>query len=567
MRRSLSYHQDVSRLTLLVILVGICGGSSVLGADSPFLSIRDIKPGMHGTGKTVFAGNVISDFDVEILGVLENVGPKQSLILGRFSGGPLEHTGVLQGMSGSPVYIGGKLIGAVALGFAFSKDPIAGIRPIEEMIAAGTMPGVAVVPAGMAEIGTPVAFGGFSTKTLEAYSAQLRPFGFEPRQGLGMGGAVTSETMGSPASLHPGSMISVQLMSGDLNVGADGTVTYIDGTQIYGFGHRFLGTGPTDLPFARSEVLALVPNVNTSFKISAAKELMGVIRQDRNTAITGELGKRADLVPIEVAVNGKTYRMKMVNDRYLSPILLQMAVFNAIDGTERAAGPSTLTVSGEIQFAGRASAPIRTTYSSEGAVSLQASLAAAIPLSYILQGGFPELRVTGVKLAVESVDQHRQLQIEDVTISKREVHPGESVELTAHMTGEDGREISRRVQYSIPSGMAAGTLYFSVADGPQTSLTDLRTLYGANPRSAEELVRAVSLVRATDRAYVRVWRADADFQVAGVDLPDPPPSIGMLLAGNIGNTQVKNSKVADFELTAPGWVVAGAKTVQVEVKN
>lgn len=579
--RGLSYHQDVLRHIFLYIFVVIVAALPLARADSPFLPLSNIKPGMHGTGKTVFSGNTISDFDVEILGVLENVGPKQSLILGKFSGGPLEHTGVMQGMSGSPVYVGGKLIGAVALGFPYSKDPIAGIRPIEEMVATGAMRGQAFTPPtlaknnlsdigtanmGMTEIATPVAFGGFTAKTLDAYAAQLRPFGFEPRQGLGVGGSVT-DTMGPASALHPGSMISVQLMSGDLNVGADGTVTYIDGDQIYGFGHRFLGTGPTDLPFARSEVLALVPNLNSSFKISAAKELMGVIRQDRNTAIAGELGKRAELIPVEVAINRNTYRMRMVNDRYLSPILLQMAVFNAIDATERSAGPATLTVSGEIELAGRNPVPIRSSYSGEGAVSLQASLAAAIPLGYILQGGFPDLRITGVKLRIDSADRHQQLQIEDVTISKREARPGDTVELTARMTGENGLELNRKIDWRVPPGIAPGTFYFSVADGPQTSLTELRTLYGANPRSADELVAAIKLVHSADRAYVRVWRADPDFQLGGVDLPDPPASVAMLFAANSANQQVKNSKVASFEIAAPGWVISGAKTAQLEVKN
>ena len=135
------------------------------------------------------------------------------------------------------------------------------------------------------------------------------------------------------------------------------------------------------------------------------------------------------------------------------------------------------------------------------------------------------------------------------------------------MTGENGLEVSRSIPWQVPAGTAPGTLYFSVADGPQTSFTELRTLYGANPRSAEELIAAVNLVHPTDRAYVRVWRADPDFQIAGVDLPDPPPSLAMVLAANSGNQQVKNSRVAAFELPAPGWVVSGAKTVQVEVKN
>ncbi|MDQ6676344.1 MAG: hypothetical protein M3Z09_03510 [Acidobacteriota bacterium] len=558
------------RLIALTVFEVVCGCGLMPAADSPFLPLRDIKPGMHGTGKTIFSGETIADFDVEILGVLENIGPRQSLILGRFSGGPLEHTGVMQGMSGSPVYIGGKLIGAVALGFPYSKDPIAGIRPIEEMLASTGSPWTGVKQTesagGMREIGTPVSFGGFTAHTLEAFAAQLRPFGLEPRQGLGVGGAV-GDQLGDPRTLHPGSMISVQLMTGDLSVGADGTVTYIDGPNVYGFGHRFLGLGPTGLPFARSEVLALVPNLNSSFKVSAARELMGVIKQDRNAAITGELGIRADLVPVEIAINRNTYRMKMVNDRYLSPILLQMSAFSAIDGNERAAGPSAITVSGEISLAGRPPVPIRSIYSGEGAVSLQASLAAAIPLSYILQGGFPELRVTGVKLRIDAVDKHKQLQIEDAALSKREAHPGDLVSLTARMTSENGLELTREMQYRVPAGTANGTLYFSVADGPQTSLADLRTLTSANPRSADELIAAVNLVRPADKTYVRVWRADPDFQIAGVDLPDPPPSVAIVLAANTANTQVRNSKVAQFEWDLSGWVVSGAKTVQLEVKN
>ena len=154
--------------------------------------------------------------------------------------------------------------------------------------------------ARMVDIATPVDFGGFSRGTLEAFAPQLRSLGLEPRQGV-TGGAKIEPGMGNPADLKPGSMISVQLMAGDLSVGADGTVTYIDGSRVYAFGHRFLDVGATALPFARSEVVALLPNLNTSFKLSAAREWMGTINQDRDTAISGELGKRAGMVPVSVA--------------------------------------------------------------------------------------------------------------------------------------------------------------------------------------------------------------------------------------------------------------------------
>ncbi len=541
-------------------------------------------------GKTVFTGNRVEDFDVEILGVLENFGPRQSLILGKLSGGPLQHTGVMQGMSGSPVYVDGKLIGAVALAFPFSKDPIAGIRPIEEMIAVSrnasppvrtaaqdernllaSLPPHNAGPNGMVEIATPIAFGGFTQRTLDYFGPQLQTLGLQPRQGVGSGGKV-GDQMGDPSALHPGSMISVQLMNGDLNVGADGTVTYIDGKEIYAFGHRFLDIGPTGLPFTRAEVLTLLPNVNSSFKISAAKELMGVISQDRSTAIAGQLGKRADLVPVSITMahsgrTADTYRMEMVNDGYLSPILLQMAVFSAIDGTERTVGASSLSVDGEIELENRPALKIRNLYAGEGGLPVQASLAAAIPLAYILQPNFPGLRVKGIHLTIDSADTRKQWQIEDVSLSRRQIRPGETVELTARLSSDNGAEITRSVRYQVPASTAPGTLFFSVADGLQTSLTELRASSAATARTPEQLLAAVNKLRANDKAYVRVWRADPDFQLSGDDLPNPPPSVAMVLSANSANQQVRNSKIADLALDANGILVSGAKTVQLEVKN
>jgi hypothetical protein len=299
--------------------------ATALPAQTLLFPLKDIRPGMHGIGRTVFTGNQIEEFQVEILGVLDNMGPHESIILARLSGGPLERTGVMQGMSGSPVYIDGKLAGAVALAFAFSKEPIAGIRPIEDMIrpvatrAALQAPRTPVALAGlgphellrafpqpvpasadgaqMADIATPLSFGGFTRATLETFAPQLRALGLEPRQAVSSAGRLDA-AMGNPADLQPGSMISVQLLSGDYNVGADGTVTYIDGNRVYAFGHRFLDVGATSLPFARSEVIALVPNTNTSFKLSSAKEWMGTISYDGNTAIAGEFGQRAAMVPV-----------------------------------------------------------------------------------------------------------------------------------------------------------------------------------------------------------------------------------------------------------------------------
>src|SRR6516164_3798984 len=264
------YNREVHRLVVLAALAL----AADLSAQTALFPLKDIKPGMRGTGRTVFNGNKIEDFQFEILGVLENFGPKESLILARLSGGPLEHTGVMQGMSGSPVYIDGKLAGAVAMAFPFAKDPIAGLRPIEAMVRTSTSAAPASSPpaaaagqraafalaerdltrriprpepamageARMVDIATPISFGGFSRSTLDTFAPQLRALGLEPRQGV-TSGARIEPAMGNPVDLKPGSMISVQLMAGDLSVGADGTVTHIDGNRIYAFGHRFLDIG------------------------------------------------------------------------------------------------------------------------------------------------------------------------------------------------------------------------------------------------------------------------------------------------------------------------------------
>src|SRR5438270_12985508 len=168
----------------------------------------------------------------------------------------------------------------------------------------------------MVDVATPVSFGGFTREALERFAPQLRALGLEPTQGVSGGGRI-SAAMGARSALQPGSMISVQLLTGDLSMGADGTVTHIDGGRVYAFGHRFLAVGSTDLPFARSEVLTLLPSINTSFKISAPRELMGAISLDHNTAISGELGRRAAMVPVSIGVaspNGKrsSYHLQMV---------------------------------------------------------------------------------------------------------------------------------------------------------------------------------------------------------------------------------------------------------------
>ena len=583
--------------------------AAAMHGQTAFFPLKDVRPGMRGVGKTVFSGSRIDEFQVEVLGVLENIGPKQNLILARISGGPLAETGVLQGMSGSPVYLDGRLAGAVALAFPFSKEAITGIRPIEEMVrvteAGRTPPPGRLVASNdtslaamyaakdltrllpgrvepatggskLLDIATPVSFAGFTRATLDNFAPQLRALGLEPTQGLSSGGA-SSPHMGDPSTLKPGSMISVQLMTGDLSIGADGTVTYIDGNRIYAFGHRFLAVGSTALPFTRSEVLALLPVLSASFKISAPRETLGAILQDRNTAIAGELGRAAAMAPVSITVSrgGKRmddYQMEMVNDRFLSPLLVQMAVFNTIDATERTVGASSFRVTGEIEFQGSA-APLKVNnmYAADTGSAMIASLSTAIPLAYILQSGFDALEVKKVGLNIESFDAKMQFQIDSVSVGRREVRAGGKVELTTMLVGENGVEVPRTIVYQVPQGITPGPLYFTVADGMTTNLTEFRQIIGAQPKSASQLISIVNSLRANTKAYVRVWRPEPAYQLEGADFPDPPPSVALILGGlqtaQGSISQTRNSKVAELEIGAGDSVISGSKTVQVEVKE
>lgn len=564
------------------------------------MPLEDVKPGMRGIGKTVFKGNKVEDFQVEILGVLENLGPKQSIILGRLSGGPLEKTGVMQGMSGSPVYVNGKLLGAVALTFSFSKEPIAGIRPIREMLEVerkqperqrawapikepiqllSKPENVLAGPTKLVEISSPLNLGGFTRGAVDHFAPQLRQYGLEPVQGISGGGNPTGG-FGDPKLIQPGSMISVQLMSGDMSVGADGTVTHVEGDSIFGFGHRFLSAGPTEMPFARAEVITLLPNVQTSFKISAARELMGTITQDRSVGVAGSLGRRADMAPFAITVNdpeaaparSMNYRMQIVNDRSLAPLLVQMAVYSAIEASERTMGVGSFRVRGQIDFEGPMP-PIKlnNAYVGDFNVPLQASLGTAIPIAYALQSGFENLKLKGIRVDVDAFDRKKQFQIDQVWTSTREAHPGDKVEITTVLTGDNGVEILRKLSYSIPIGAPTGTLFFTVADAASANLTEYQQMLTAAPRTPAQLISFLNGLRGNDKAYLRVWRADTAYTVEGQDMPDPPPSLSMILAKTQASMASgvlwRGSKVAEWELPAGDSVVTGSKTVQVEVKE
>ena len=556
------------------------------------LPLRDVRAGMRGIGKTVFSGDRIEEFQADILGVLENAGPKQSIILARLSGGPLAKTGVMQGMSGSPVYVDGKLIGAVALAFTFATDPIAGIRPIEEMFDMPPMTRVAAAAsptprsefawngnAKLVELSTPVSFSGFSRLALERFGPELRKLGLEPVQGAMGGGSTSNNTaVGDPKRIQPGSMISVQLMTGDMAVGADGTVTHVDGDRIYAFGHRFLAGGPSALPFARAEVLALLPNISTSFKISSAKEHMGVITQDRNAAIAGNFGKRPPMVPVSISVKGPTgaarvYRMQMVHDKTFAPLLTQMAIFSAIDGSERTLGQGSFTVRGALEFEdGLPPVRLDNAFTSDVNAPALTAVYTSIPVTYLMQAGFDNVRIKALNLEIEGSDTRKGYQLDQAWLPVREARAGDTLDLHLSLSGDNGAELFRKIPYALPVGLATGPLYITVSDGMTANFAELMQVAGAKSRTPGQVIRVLNSLRANNKLTVKVWRPEPAYPVPGSELPAPPASIGLILArmqnaGSLPLAPGRGAKIAEFDVDLGAYVASGAKTIQVEVKE
>lgn len=543
----------MNRLALL-----LCLTVPLLGQE--FFPVDQVQAGQRAIGKTVFQGTEVEEFEIEILGVLENfAGPKSSVIFGKLSGGPLEQTGVMSGMSGSPVYIDGRLAGAVAFMFPFSKEPLAGIRPIGEMVAGfeGTAPSGSRAAVGPLEdwrelaglpraapreasetvsqfqpIATPVSFGGFTKRTLEVFGDRFRRLGLRPVQGAGGG---LRDDPGGP--LEPGSMISVGLIRGDMTMDATGTITHIDGDRVLAFGHPFMSAGDTQMPMMRASVMTLVPNLNASFKLSGTGSLIGQVSMDREAGIAGRLGPGPAMVPCKVRIISpdggmEEYSFEVVRDNLLTPMLLETALFSSINVTERALGPLTIRVRGNAMFGdGLPGLVLDDIYTGAAAVGEIAALYTVAPLAYLLETGHADVEVESVELEVEPVPADRYTDLVRAWLSKTQVRPGETVQIHFAAKGPDGHEEVRTLSYEVPVSMPAGTVEVTIGDAVTANLAEWRGMLGGRKvRDAADTIRFLNNLRGSDRAYLRVWRRKRSLWLHSDKLPAPPASLHAVLS-------------------------------------
>lgn len=611
----------------LAILVALTSGLAVAqttsskppapSGDSRFFPLEDLKPGMKGTARTVFAGAEPEDFGIEILGVLPGFpGPRQSAIIAKLSGPNVAKTGVFGGMSGSPVYIEGRLVGAIAFSFPFSKEPIAGITPIKQMIdifergsaqtarasapravsvaelsstewtakfpkpAVSAMSLITPVSAGssllplmgqqMTPIATPVVFGGISQESLSMFAPQLIANGLLPVSGAGGGAGITPLAKATEKTLTPGTSVSVQLVRGDYSIAASGTVTLRDQNHIYAFGHPFLSLGASDMPMSESAVVTVIANMSNSFKLAVPGAMMGSISQDRAAGVFGQLGQTPKMIPVKINLRtsrdrSETFNYEIANDPFLTPILLNITVFNTISSSERVLGDSTITIKGAINVKGQEPIQLDRRFSA-GNSSMQAAGSVASPISMLLGSGFDDVQIEGVTLDISSADTKYAGTLERIALNKTEARRGETVEVQAHVRTESGKLFVQRIPVQVPDDATPGQLLVFVGDGG--ALQEGSAARAFVPQDLTQLVRAINKVKKSDRLYVKLFRITPGAVIGTSEMPNLPPSMVATLNSDRnsgGYTATALSAVYEMELPPAEFVVSGQQLIALDV--
>ena len=601
----------ISPRLLIPLALFLLGTIQAPGQRVGFYSLELIKPGQQGYGRTVFEGTQVETFGVEILGVLRNVGPKQNMILAKLSGEKIDRTGVFAGMSGSPVYIEDQLVGAVAYTFPFAKAPIVGITPIHEMIgifteSPGTSPGraqrvnpsqlyqVAELPGlssyfeppqffvdpsltsgrnlgRLQPIATPLNVSGFSSRSIERFASQFRILGLIPVQGIGT--ARLEEYEDTP--LEAGSTISVQLVRGDMDVSASGTVTHVSGQKIYGFGHPFLSIGYTDLPLSKAAVLTIIPSLMTSQKISATAEFIGSIKQDRATGIMGVMGEKPRLVPVDLKLHTsrnetKQFHYELVADNFLTPFLMSFTVQNSIVSSERAIGGQTLQVKCIISVKGQKDINFESAVSDRVNTPTFAALMASSPVNFLLNSGFEDVVMEKIDVEITAVEEPREAILEKVWQDQLEVEPGEEINLTVFLRQSNGETVVKKYPVKIPEGISPGPVKVVVADGLSLAEMDSKVGLGSFiPQNLAQLIRAINNLKRSNRLYIRLTRDQPGAVVAGEGMPDLPPSLLALYGSDktVGDTKAIDVVIyVEHELPAMDFVLKGRREITVHVK-
>ena len=581
------------------------------------MPLDQIREGMRGTALTVFQGVKPESMDVEVLGVMRNVnGPRGDIILVRLHGTKPEYTGVVAGMSGSPVYFDGKLAGALAFRIGeFSKEPIAGVTPIEEMLEINALdhdpapaplraslpdaslpnanlpsqsgttqtasPGEnAALPAQnysnyLTPIETPLVFNGFSDETLQRYASQFAAAGIVPVMGIG-----SASDGKQPEPIEAGSAVSAVLVRGDMDIAATCTVTYVDPQRLLACGHPLLQFGEVDLPMTKATVLATLPSPLNAFKIVNTTETVGAIVQDRQNGIMGVPGRESKMIPVTVAMHirgehgpaTKEFHYEILNNARLSPLAVMVTVFNALHGTNEYGEDITYRMNGVLSVKGYPDVTLRNMFAPQDNGQPAAALAAATigdRFGRIYSNPFDAPDIQGVKLDFDLVRERRSAHLEASRTDVTEARPGDLITVETVIRPYRGERLVRQIPIRIPTSTSKGTLRILVSDGDTLDRMRRGTPMMNRGLGLAPTIALLNKERSNDRVYVSLIGSDPEAMVADKVMPTLPLSI-MNVMDNLRGTQemvvLGESSVSEASTDSLDYVVSGAQMLTISIK-
>ncbi len=574
-------------------------------AGTPIISLDQIHEGMRGVAYTVFQGVKPEPMDVEVLGVLHNAnGPKGDVILVRLHGEKVEYTGVVAGMSGSPVYFDGKLAGALAFRIGqFSKEPIAGVTPIADMLeinaldrtpgqgatrAVSAMKGagqtaapgdVTDVSSGGAQkfanllqpIETPLTFNGFSEEAVRQFAPQFAASGIVPVMGAG-----SASGLSQPEPLEAGSAVSAALVRGDMDIEATCTVTYIDPQRLLACGHPLMQFGAVDLPMNKARVLATLPSPLNAFKIVDTRDFAGAFVQDRQTGILGLLNQQPRMIPVTLTLHGPTgtkqYHYEVLNHPRLSAVAISATVFNALHSINEYGEEETYRLDGKIRLKDLPEIDVRDMFA-PGDSGQPAAMLAALTLGErfgrIYDNAYNAPTVESVDLQFEQAGERRSARIETARTDVIEARPGDNITVEAVLAPYRGERMIQRIPIRIPADAPKGTQRILVSDGET-----LNRMARSNPFFGRKLDLASTVAQlnrehSNDRVYVSLMASDPEARIADKVLPTVPLSIMNVMDGMRSNQEMTVSPESNVDETsspALDYAVSGAQLLTITVK-
>lgn len=561
------------------------------------LPLAQVQPGMKGVAYTIYSGDTVEKIPLTVIGVLPNViAPRASVILVKLEGSLAEQSGVVAGMSGSPVYIGGKLAGAVALKLGvFTKEAIAGVQPIEQMLAIGNQSAVAAVsnnksaaemessnvtaPAGLGlhssaslvPIDVPLVAAGLAPEAFARFSSQLAAFGFTATAAGG-----TSPPRPDDADLQPGDMAGIALVSGDMSLSAGCTVTAVIRNSVLLCGHPLFGSGKVSLPMVRAHVVTTLSSAMESTKILTMGGPIGTLTQDRSSGIMGTLGASPTTIPVSLEISGKsqshTYHFQVAAHPKLTPVLLGLATYTTLVSDAAYNDGTTLRLEGSIHLDGHPPVALHNLYAPmELPVPDGFTLASGVQTEFaeIFNNPFEKIRVDELTLRITAVPELRSAMIENAWSEKTEVHPGETISIKTLLRPYRGDPFLREIPITVPPETAPGELHVLVSDA--AVLNQAPNFFaggGQGPlASLDDLIHVLNSERGNDRLYVSLLHPAATLVVDGKEMPGVPPSAMQIMESQKEDHSVVASESRLGEWSAEvGQVVTGQQSLTITVQ-